>query len=166
MDVGPTEIHEIVRTIWDSVFGWEVETAPPLQISRGGVGFRTGFIQIAGAWEGAIVCICGEDLLRTAAGVIFQLPVEDVTKELIHDALGELTNMLGGNLKALLPGPSFLCLPAVVEGADYSLCIPSAASVVESGFVCNEQSFSVKLLANEVTNKWTHESYLRGLCKG
>jgi chemotaxis protein CheX len=148
MDIGETEIREVVRSIWESVLGWDAEPTAPLEINRGSHAFRTGFIQIAGAWEGAIVCIASEEMLRSAAALIFETPSDDVTIEMVHDALGELTNMVGGNLKALLPGPSFLCLPAVIEGADYAVCVPSAQSIAESGFVCNEQPFSVKLLAS------------------
>jgi chemotaxis protein CheX len=46
---------------------------------------------------------------------MFDLEPEAVTLDETRDALGELTNMMGGNLKALLPGPSRLSLPTVVE---------------------------------------------------
>ena len=109
-----------------------------------------GFIQIAGAWEGAVVCIGSEALVRRAAAVMFGIPAEALTVELLHDAFGELTNMVGGNLKALLPGPSFLCLPAVVEGANYSVCIPAARPVLDVGFLSDGQPFNVKILAGGV----------------
>jgi chemotaxis protein CheX len=32
------------------------------------------------------------------------------------DAIGEIANMTGGNVKALLPGPSVLSLPEVAAG--------------------------------------------------
>ncbi len=36
--------------------------------------------------------------------------------ELVHDALGELTNMVGGNLKAMFGGKCHLGLPQVSDG--------------------------------------------------
>jgi chemotaxis protein CheX len=41
---------------------------------------------------------------------------EDVTGEDVADAVGELVNMVGGNVKSLLPSGSTLSLPQVVEG--------------------------------------------------
>jgi len=34
----------------------------------------------------------------------------------VADAVGELVNMVGGNIKSLMPGPSVLSLPAVAAG--------------------------------------------------
>ena len=41
----------------------------------------------------------------------------DVTEVDQQDVASELVNMIGGNLKSLLPGPSFLSLPTIVSGA-------------------------------------------------
>ncbi|MGA2716017.1 MAG: chemotaxis protein CheX [Bryobacteraceae bacterium] len=37
-----------------------------------------------------------------------------------HDALGEIVNMIGGNLKSVLPHGVGLSLPSVVKGKDYA----------------------------------------------
>ena len=147
MDIGTHEIHEVVRSIWETVLGWDIQPSSPSEPSRKDPGCKTGFVQIAGAWEGAIVCISSESLVRRAGGVMFGMNPDALTVELLHDALGELTNMVGGNLKALLPGPSFLCLPAVVDGSDYSVCVPSAWPVIEVEFSSQAEPFTVKLLA-------------------
>ena len=41
----------------------------------------------------------------------------------VRDTLGELANMIAGNLKALLPFGVAISMPSVVEGSDYSLRI-------------------------------------------
>jgi len=147
MEIGTHEIHEVVRSIWDTVLGLDIQPSSPSDLPRNDHGCLTGFIQIAGAWEGAIVCLSSELLVRKAGGVMFGMDPAALTVELLHDALGELTNMVGGNLKALLPGPSFLCLPAVVEGSDYSVCVPSTWPVIEVEFSSQAEPFTVKLLA-------------------
>jgi chemotaxis protein CheX len=40
-------------------------------------------------------------------------PLDD---EDVADAVGELANMIGGNIKGLMPGPSVLTLPVVASG--------------------------------------------------
>jgi len=147
MEITQQEIHDVVRTIWETVLGWDIQPISSIDLPNENRGSRTGFIQIAGTWEGAIVCIGSDTLIRRAASQIFNMPPDALSTELVHDALGELTNMIGGNLKALLPGPSYLCLPAVIDGSDYSVCIPSAKPVLESAFSSQSQPFMVKLLA-------------------
>lgn len=147
MEVGQKEIQEVVRSIWESVLGWDAEPAPTPEIPRVSGGYLTAFIQIAGTWEGAVVCISSTDLVRRAAGAMFGMQTDELTTELLFDALGELTNMVGGNLKALMPGPSYLCLPAVIEGSDYSVRVPSAMPMADASFVCQGELFTVKILA-------------------
>ena len=146
MEIGQAEIENVVKSIWESVIGAERLPVPTPELPAGSGGFQTAFIQIAGAWEGAVVCISSVELVRRAAGAMFAMKPEELSTDLLHDALGELTNMIGGNLKALLPGPSFLCLPAVVEGSDYSVCIPSAMPMVEAAFLSQGEPFTVKIL--------------------
>ncbi|MCU0705946.1 MAG: chemotaxis protein CheX, partial [Fimbriiglobus sp.] len=47
----------------------------------------------------------------------FDTPSAEVTPAELADALGELANMVGGNLKALLPDGCRLSLPSVEPGA-------------------------------------------------
>lgn len=39
-----------------------------------------------------------------------------IAEEDIHDTVGELMNIVSGNVKSLLPQPSFVALPQVVIG--------------------------------------------------
>ena len=80
---------------------------------------------------------------------MFGIPEQSATAEQTQDALGELTNMVGGNIKALLPVPSRLSLPAVAEGADYLALLPGGRVVSEVNFECLGEPFFVILLKNE-----------------
>ncbi|NIQ01639.1 MAG: chemotaxis protein CheX, partial [Nitrospinaceae bacterium] len=55
---------------------------------------------------------CPIPLARQAAAIMFQLQEDTAGPEEIQDAFGELANITGGNIKALLPEPSYLSLPA------------------------------------------------------
>ena len=52
---------------------------------------------------------------------MFSVPEGELGDEDLRDALGELTNMVGGNIKTLLPGSEFISLPTVIEGSDYGV---------------------------------------------
>jgi hypothetical protein len=48
--------------------------------------------------EHAVVVRCSEQFGSQIASAMFQLDVDEISDELIEDALGELANILGGNL--------------------------------------------------------------------
>jgi chemotaxis protein CheX len=77
----------------------------------------TGRVFINGAWRGTIEVECSRPLALRAAASMLGSGVDDVSSKDLKDALGELTNIIGGNIKSLLPGPSHLSLPAVWEGS-------------------------------------------------
>jgi hypothetical protein len=85
-------------------------------------------------------------LAQRAARIMFSLQ-EDATLADMQDALGEITNMTGGHLKALMSGDCFLSLPAVVEGIDYSIRIPSARVLNRVVMDCEGMPAVVSLVA-------------------
>jgi chemotaxis protein CheX len=64
----------------------------------------------------------------------------------VCDAFGELANMIGGNLKAVLPHPVHLSMPSVVQGADYSMHICRTITVSRQAFLCEMGAFWVTLV--------------------
>jgi chemotaxis protein CheX len=58
------------------------------------------------------------------------LPLPEEVNDDVRDTMGELANMLGGNLKSLLPRGVVLSMPSVVAG-DYSLRVCGGKAIVE-----------------------------------
>ncbi|MGA2588760.1 MAG: chemotaxis protein CheX [Bryobacteraceae bacterium] len=83
----------------------------------------TGAVYFAGEWRGAVLIECTRQqacyLAHRFMGVDTPLVIDDD----VRDTIGELANMLAGNLKSVLPGGVGLSMPSVVEGTDYSLRI-------------------------------------------
>jgi chemotaxis protein CheX len=105
-----------------------------------------GIITISGAWQGTVILQVPRPLAQRAARIMFSLQ-EDATLADMQDALGEITNMTGGHLKALMSGDCFLSLPAVVEGNDYSIRIPSAQVLSRVVLDCEGMPAVVSLVA-------------------
>jgi chemotaxis protein CheX len=78
----------------------------------------TGCIQISGTWQGAVVLQTTDGFARNAASRMLCIENIDLTRDDIQDAMAELTNMIGGNIKSQVPGPSYLSLPTVTTGAN------------------------------------------------
>ena len=74
-------------------------------------------VQITGAWQGTVVLACARAVAEAITAAMFGDPQATATDEL-HDAMGEMANMIAGNVKRLLPGPSKLSLPTVADATD------------------------------------------------
>ena len=77
------------------------------------------------------------DIARASAANMLQLAVDDVTPGDQQDAAAELVNMIGGNVKGLLPGPSFLSLPTIVTGREFGQQIHDA-EIIENVTLTSE----------------------------
>jgi hypothetical protein len=60
--------------------------------------------------------------------------------------MGEIVNMVGGNLKSVLPHGVALSMPSVVQGRSYSLRVCGSNMVNHQGFVTADGPFWVTLV--------------------
>ena len=72
----------------------------------------SSWVDVVGPWTGTVVLTTGR---QTAADLTRALLGDSAPELLDHedvaDAFGEIANVVGGNVKAALPGPSALSLP-------------------------------------------------------
>ena len=137
------DLDDITRAIWAALFETGIERNDDAVV--GGEPTVTSIVHIDGAWQGAVILRCSQSLGTTLTTEM--LRSESIpTLDDIGDALGELANMVAGNLKALLPAPSSISLPAVVFGSDYELDVPNTTVVADVPFVCDGLAFVVMLL--------------------
>ena len=105
-------------------------------------------VRITGGWHGAVVLSCGRDLAVAITEAMFAMDPGTTSAEELDDAMGEMANMIGGNIKGLLPGPSQLSLPTVVEGADAMAALADApvAVAVEALFALGDGRLGIQVL--------------------
>ena len=60
-------------------------------------------VSITGSWHGHIVYASSQAAARLAAAAFMAMEPDEVSQEDISDVLGELANIVGGNVKAMLP---------------------------------------------------------------
>jgi hypothetical protein len=79
----------------------------------------SAWVTVSGPWNGAVVLTAGRrtavELTRCLLG---EHAPEVLDAEDVADALGELANVVGGNVKGVLPAPSLLGLPEVGEAPE------------------------------------------------
>lgn len=131
------QILEICQEIWESLLGVELdmseEPGDPFADSKRTV---TGFVAIGGAWQGTVLLEVSDTLSHTFGGQMLGIPPDEVTEQDVADSLGELANMVGGNIKSLLPAPSHLSMPSVAEGSDYSIWAPGTDLLAQLTLRC------------------------------
>ena len=139
------EIYQITENIWGSILNLRIFPCEKAVDLHSGEPFLTSCIHISGQWEGAVTLDAPGDFARQAARIMFGRESSELTTPDIQDVLGELTNMISGNIKSILPGSDHLSLPTIVEGVDFELRIPGSQIVSQVGFECQGHSLVVSL---------------------
>lgn len=113
-----TDLHAVVDEVWTTFLGPEDPLLPALPdsgLSAGGT--WSAATSVTGAWNGVVTVEIPDLVAQTATERMLGLtPDEVLSTEDVADAVGELVNMIGGNVKSLMPGPSALSLPLVARG--------------------------------------------------
>jgi chemotaxis protein CheX len=107
-------VQSIVEDAWVALVG-EDEVLIPLPGEPIG-DVVSAWVDVVGPWTGSVVLTTGR---QTAAELTRALLAESspelLEDEDVADAFGEIANVVGGNVKAALPGSSALSLPEVGE---------------------------------------------------
>lgn len=108
----PGDLASIAELVWVSFVDGEIYPTPS---AHGGDGESVvAAVAISGAWNGHVVVSSTAPAARRMAAAMFGHDAGAVSDDEVADAFGEIANILGGNVKSLLPEPSVLSLPQVV----------------------------------------------------
>jgi chemotaxis protein CheX len=119
----PDYLREITDQVWTSFL--DPDGTKPLSYTAGST-VRTvsalddalaAAVSVTGAWRGHVVVACSDAASHHVAAALLGVPAGEVTPADVTDALGELANVIGGNVKALLPESCALSLPYVLPMA-------------------------------------------------
>jgi chemotaxis protein CheX len=86
-------------------------------------------VSITGSWTGHVVYASSTAAARKAAAAFLAMEPDEVSQEDLSDVLGELANIVGGNVKAMLPPGAMLSLPQVVLAPEAATKYPNAERV-------------------------------------
>jgi chemotaxis protein CheX len=114
-----SEITQIVEDVFRTMMGAEVEMGdaqlePP-------AGALTAAIFFAGAWKGAVIVEASEELAEEWTAELMSIPRPSQVTEDVYDTMGELVNMVAGNLKSVVPPGVAISIPTVVQGRQYCM---------------------------------------------
>ncbi len=138
----------VMSEMWQHVLSKPV--VPSDRATIPGVDWLVGCVHITGAWRGTVTLAIPQQLARKIADRIHADPANE-DPELLAEMVGELTNMLGGNLKALLPPPCYLSSSAVAVGDRFEPPGVTRLRVVRAEFEEDGWPFVATLSETEVT---------------
>ena len=131
VDVVPNEddLAEMVEQVWTSYLDPE-GVSPLLRTYDEDLSSEVhSTVSITGSWHGHVVYASSTAAARRAAAAFLAMEVDEVSSEDVSDVLGEMVNIVGGNVKAMLPPGCFLSLPQVVLAPESAAKYPSAVRV-------------------------------------
>jgi chemotaxis protein CheX len=129
---------QLVAAVWDSTLGSPIlprEGSEDLDSQVRHFSLLSGRVQISGNWAGSVVMCVPLSLASECGALMYGRAAAELGPADVQDAWGELVNMVGGNLKALLPPPTQLSLPEVRQ-------VSSWQSREEGTTVMNEVTFA------------------------
>jgi CheY-specific phosphatase CheX len=109
----------------------------------------TGAVFFTGAWRGATLVECPPTVACRLAARLMGIEEPANINDDVLDSLGEMANMVGGNLKALLPAGVDISLPSVVRGVDYALRICRGSFATQLAFQSEAGVFWISLLETQ-----------------
>jgi CheY-specific phosphatase CheX len=110
-------------------------------------GRLTAAVHLSGDWNGALLFECSRWQACQFAGHFLSTDPPEIVDDDVRDVLGELANMIGGNMKFAVAEGLNLSLPSVMDGSDYGLRVCGSELQDRLAFQCAEGPFWVTLLA-------------------
>jgi chemotaxis protein CheX len=153
MPITNDDLCQLTRAIWESTLDLIVLPVSEPGFPERPAGMVTGRVQIVGTWLVTVLVECSEKLAKQAARAMFGLDAKEPTAEEVLDALAEITNVTGGNLKSLMSGECELSTPQVKEcGLDPPFGPPNTV-ISSQAFRCQGEPLVVTLLEGQADSR-------------
>jgi len=107
----------------------------------------TGMVGLAGTHKGMLAVHFPNDLALAITTSFLGMDVEEINED-VQDAVGEIANMLGGNVKTLLTDRGYdiqLSLPSTISGEEYTFLADSDLQQIVIPFTAPAGNFFVEL---------------------
>src|SRR5579871_3746634 len=140
MMIDPAVLEQVVTDVCESMLGFTPVTHHRRRIHPSSI---CASVEIRGKCQWVVEVITDIALAQNIARVMFLSDDGSVTSDEIRDALGEVANMIGGNLKGIMGDEAELSLPTVHDR--WTHCNPSTPADCEMTFEFNGSCMTVAL---------------------
>ena len=113
MTIDEQTLQQVVSDVCTGMLGLELEPSEHFGCDESDS--LSAVIRISGDWDSLVQFLTPRRTAVAIASNMFAMIVEELSEAAIPDAVGEIVNMVGGNLKGIVEGDSALSLPCVGE---------------------------------------------------
>lgn len=138
LELYKSDICQFAESVFLSMLGLNVQ---PIEAELPSTEMISGAIYYAGPWKGAALLQCEPGEAYDFTARLMGIPQPEAFDDDVRDAMGEITNIIGGNMKPLLPHGVVLSMPSVVSGRPASLRICGDAPLIRLAFSCEAGVF-------------------------
>ena len=143
-NVKPDDLAQIVDSVFETMMNLRAEPGTVLWFASDDR--VTAAVHLSGPWNGSVLIECDPAQACRLAGRFLSIDPPKTLDNVVRDVLGELANMIGGNLKSMLCNGMHLSMPMVVDGSDYSFRVCGAVMHERLPLSSQEGPFWVTLL--------------------
>jgi CheY-specific phosphatase CheX len=134
-------LERIVASVVETMIGLNVV---PVATPWSPEGERvTATVHVAGSWSGAVVLETTREQACRFTARFLSVETPPAVNDDVRDVLGELANMIGGNLKTALAPGAALTMPIVVDGGAYHVRVCAGTTSQSLAFESEEGTFWV-----------------------
>lgn len=141
MEFNEQDVTQFMETIWDSILHLPLVSAAPRDWSSSPC--MVAIVRISGAWQGEAILACRPTFAERAASIMFSTDVKSLTDIDVTDALAELANIVGGQVKSLVVGPSKLSLPCLDDVKHFG--VPHGQELMRMSFECEGEPLLITI---------------------
>lgn len=123
MPMDNSRIEELIENCWFATSGIQIEPTSDEEMSVTDSLCVATVIFTGGEREGSLTVAMQEDLSKEIAGKMFELSVDELSFDDIRDSMGEVANVLAGNLKSDFFRDNELSKPLVMQGGSDLLTV-------------------------------------------
>jgi chemotaxis protein CheX len=142
-------VHNSTAEVFSTMLGMNIELGTP-RVEQSAPTISDGvmaLIGLAGSWTGSGTITCTSTFACRICAQMLMMEAPSVNEDVL-DAVGELTNMIIGNVKTLVEeriGPLGLSIPTVIFGRNFTSRSIGRADWIALPFVCDGEHFEVRL---------------------
>lgn len=138
------ELEQTVASIFETMLAAEAKLVDePWRAEPNRV---TASVHLTGSWSGVLMVEVSPAQACFLAGRFLSMDTPEAIDNDVRDVLGELANIIGGNVKSAFVPDATLSIPEVVDGNDFSVRMCGAALAEQLAFECEAGVFWVSLL--------------------
>jgi chemotaxis protein CheX len=146
------ELAQFVRTatldVFSTMLGAEIEAGPErTEESAPAITGVMSIVGLAGSWAGTGCITCSATLACYICAQLLMTEANSVNEDVL-DAVGEVTNMIIGNVKTMVEervGPMGLSIPTVIYGRNFTSRSIRQNNWVVVPFQCNGETMDIRV---------------------